>query len=75
MIQWDNRGSVVATQSLLESEGLGVFFQQLDDLASQLYDLTSMKRLSENVWNRRLAFTFDQHVPRLLEFFRATIQH
>ncbi|MDP9416778.1 MAG: glycosyltransferase family 2 protein, partial [Actinomycetota bacterium] len=73
LIQRDNTGSVVATQSLVRSRGLGVFYRELPDLSAQLRDRALMASLRERVWEQRLDFTFDAHADELVAFFRRVI--
>lgn len=70
LIQCDNTGHVVAAQSLAREMNLGVFYRDVDDLVAQLKDQVHMRRLRENVWSCRHAFTFDHHADRLVTFFR-----
>ncbi len=74
MVQRDNTGSVVATQTLARERELGVFWREPADLAAQLADRELMGRLRESVWRQRSLFTFDAHVDRLVAFLRATAQ-
>ncbi len=74
MIQRDNSGSVVASQSLARERDLGVFFTGADDLAAQLHDRARLAELRESVWRQRGAFTFDAHVDALLAFLREVVE-
>jgi hypothetical protein len=73
MIQRDNRGALVATQTLARSLDIGVFYERIDDLAVQLRDAARLRRLRERVWAERERFCFDTHVPELVAFFRRVI--
>jgi hypothetical protein len=73
MIQTDNAGSVVATQSLARDRALGPLYRSIDDLASQLADSAQMHAWRESVWQHRDTFTFDHHADRLTTFFRDVI--
>lgn len=75
MIQRDNAGSVVATQSLAQRFGLGLSYQSIDELATVLYDKPRMAGLREQVWGQRMQFCFDTHVPALEDFFRTVIDN
>jgi hypothetical protein len=70
MIQRDNSGSVVASQTLVRDRDLGVFYRDAGDLVAQLRDRARMAQLRESVWSQRADFTFDAHVDGLVEFFR-----
>jgi hypothetical protein len=73
MIQADNTGAIVATQSLARSLGIGVFATDIEDLSTRLADRELMARLRANMWRQRHHFTFDHHAGRLIEFFRSVI--
>ena len=73
MIQRDNSGSVVATQSLARDRDLGVFWREAADLSAQLCDRPRMTALRESVWRQRGDFTFDSHVDDLVDLFRQVI--
>ena len=60
MIQLDNAGSRVATQSLGRDLGIGLFHRRPEDLAATLRDDPTMRRLRANVAAHRAAFTFDE---------------
>jgi hypothetical protein len=75
MIQRDNAGCAVATQTLAREHDIGVFFGDAADLAQQLHDRERMARLRDNVWHRRSAFTFDAHADELIAFLRAVVAH
>jgi hypothetical protein len=70
LIQRDNSGSIVATQTLAKRLDIGVFFSDLDDLHSQLDDRELMARLRQNVRDCREQFTFDHYADPLIDFFR-----
>jgi hypothetical protein len=73
MIQFDNRGALVATQALTHRLGIGLFFETIEDLARQLHDRAHMAALRERVWAQRMRFCFDDHVPALVAFFERVI--
>ena len=73
VLQRDNPGSIVATQTLVRSRNLGLFFSDMEELGAQLRDRAQMERLRESVWRQRDAFTFDFHAERLVAFFRQVI--
>jgi hypothetical protein len=73
VLQRDNRGHVVATQSIVRERDIGLFFNDMEELAAQLADRDRMHQLRENVWRQREEFTFDAHADRLLRFFRRVI--
>lgn len=73
MLQLANPGAIVATQTLAQSLGLGICFEDFNDLAAQMNDTARMEGLREQVWQQRHLFTFDHHVPELVAFFRQVI--
>jgi hypothetical protein len=73
VIQRDNAGAVVATQTLVRNRQLGVFYRDIAELANQLRDRELMGRLRDSVWRQRLDFTFDAHADDLVAFFRKVI--
>ncbi|MDQ3978698.1 MAG: glycosyltransferase family 2 protein [Actinomycetota bacterium] len=73
VLQRDNTGAVVATQSLVRERDLGLFFSDMTGLAEQLRDEARLHRIRESVWRQREAFTFDFHADRLVSFFHQVI--
>ena len=73
LIQYDNAGSIVATQSLAQQLDIGVFCKSIAELGMQLRDRRQMERLRDNMWRERLRFSFDYHADRLVEFFCTVI--
>jgi hypothetical protein len=73
MIQRQNEGAIVATQSLARELGIGLFYDSFDGLALALRDRARMQALRANVLRQRHLFTFDHHVPALVDFFREVI--
>ena len=75
MLQRDNTGALVATQSLVRELDLGLFFSDMEQLGAQLRDRDRLARIRENVWRCREQFTFDHHTDRLVAFFRDVISN
>jgi hypothetical protein len=73
MIQRANEGAIVATQTLAQQLGIGVFFDTIDDLGVKLRDHRQLQATREQVWWQRHLFTFDHHAPQLVAFFRRVI--
>ncbi|HEX2043940.1 MAG TPA: glycosyltransferase family 2 protein [Acidimicrobiales bacterium] len=73
VLQRDNQGSIVATQSLVRERDLGLFFSDFGELGQQLRDQPRMDRLRERVWQQREEFTFDFHADGLVDFLRRAI--
>ncbi len=60
-----------AAQSLAQSLGVAVLYEDLEDLAGQLGDDDAMTALRQAAWARREELTFDAHADELLTLFRA----
>jgi hypothetical protein len=76
LLQRDNTGSIVATQTLVKQLDIGLFFTNMEQLRRQMEDTARMDQIRANVWRCRDRFTFDYHVPELVAFFRKVIdQH
>jgi hypothetical protein len=73
MIQQANDGAIVATQTLAQQLGIGLFFNTIEELGARLRDRTSLHAVRAQVWRQRSLFTFDHHAPDLLAFFRRVI--
>ncbi|WP_202033657.1 hypothetical protein [Massilia sp. Se16.2.3] len=73
MIQRDNTGAIVATQTLARELGIGVFYRSIADLTEQLRDGPRLAAIRERVEAARTRFCFDRHVPALIAFFREVI--
>jgi glycosyltransferase involved in cell wall biosynthesis len=70
MLQLDNRGSLVAIQSLALAHGVGILFESIEGLATQLRDEVETNQVRRAVEAARDLFTFDHHADRLVEFLR-----
>jgi glycosyltransferase involved in cell wall biosynthesis len=75
LLQRDNSGHMVATQNLVKQHGLGIFFNSIEELAAQLRDEKKLKKVREQVWQKRFMFTFDEHVDDLIKFFQKVIDY
>jgi len=75
MLQRDNEGHIVATQSLVKKLNIGLLFPDTKSLGDLLRDRQMMQSLRDSVWNQRELFMFDYHVPALVEFFREVIEN
>jgi glycosyltransferase involved in cell wall biosynthesis len=73
LLQHDNRGAIVASQTLARQRDIGLFFSSMEQLREQLRDEQLMARLRASVWRQRDEFTFDYHTDRLVAFFRQVI--
>ncbi len=75
MIQRNNSGNIVATETLMRKFNMGIFFDSMDDLADQLMNKQKMNRIRENVWANREQFSFDNHAQGLVNFFMKVIEY
>jgi hypothetical protein len=74
LLQYDNRGACVATQSLARQHDVGIFFSSLAELRCQMEEKRHLEELQENAWRVRPLFTFDYHADALLAFMRQVIE-
>jgi glycosyltransferase involved in cell wall biosynthesis len=74
VLQYDNSGSIVATQSLVQQHDIGLFFNSMESLRSQMDDQPRMAEIRANVWRARPFFTFDHHAPALIDYFYKVIE-
>lgn len=73
VIQKDNNGHIVATQSIAKKFNFGIFYNDYNELSKKLKDKKTIKDLTKNIITKRNYFNFDNHVPSLINFFRLTI--
>jgi hypothetical protein len=73
MIQRDNTGAIVATQTLARALDIGVFYRSIPELAEQLRDRPVLDGMRARAEAARRHFCFETHVPGLLAFFREVI--
>ncbi len=73
MIQRDNTGARVAIQTVARDRDLGLFYNDIPDLAVQLRDGSRIATIRDSVWRQRDEFTFDAHADRLVAYFREVI--
>jgi glycosyltransferase involved in cell wall biosynthesis len=73
MLQKDNTGHIVATQSLVQKLNVGLCFKDMAELGRLLRDRKLMADLRESVWQQRHLFTFDHHADSLIQFFNDVI--
>lgn len=74
-IQKDNSEHLVAMQSCVRDIDCGIFFKDCQDLAEQLHNTSKMNQLQKNAMKHRMDFSFDEHVPDLISFFREVIEN
>ena len=64
-------GDIHAAQTLGDSLGVALLYDDLDELAARLADRAALAKLRAAAWQRREEVTFDFHVDRLLSLLRA----
>lgn len=69
-----NKEHVVAMEEQIHKLGIGISYNSLDELIAHLKDKKSVERARENVMKHRQFFSFDYHVPKLIEAFREIIK-
>ena len=74
MIQRRNDGNISAQQEYVKSRGMGLFYDDIDELVTLLKDRKLLERITRNVMAVRDSLTFDSHVDELTAFFRRVIE-
>ena len=75
MLQLNNQGHIVAMQSKVKEFNLGICFDSYEQLGHLLRDKEQMQVLRKNVLEHRKQFSFDYHVPSLIDFFKKVIDN
>lgn len=70
LLQYDNSGNIVATQTLARTLDIGLFCTDMQQLGAQLRSSQRLAEIRSNVWKHRSRFTFDYHADDLVAFFR-----
>jgi len=71
----DNSGNVVASNNVAEKYNIGLLYKDRDELVNLLQDEVKTRRCTNNMLKCRTEFSFDYHIPRLVEFFRTAINY
>ena len=74
MLQRDNTGHIVATQTICKELGNGIFFRDMRELAHIFSDREFMQKVRDNARKHRMEFAFDTHVMKLIDFFKKVIK-
>ena len=74
MIQRRNDGNISAQQEYVKSRGMGLFYDDIDELVALLKDRKLLEGITRNVMAVRDSLTFDSHVDELTAFFRRVIE-
>ena len=70
----DNAGNAVASNKVAEKFDIGLVYNERDELINILQDEVKTRIHTINMLKCRMEFSFDYHVPRLVEFFRSVIE-
>jgi glycosyltransferase involved in cell wall biosynthesis len=73
VIQKKNEGHIVAMRNYIKQRNVGIFYDNMNELVEQLKNKELLTSLTENILKQRPSFTFDYHLPELIEFFRKII--
>lgn len=73
MIQKRNTGHIVAMRNYVDKYGMSILYDDIIDLTSHLHNKELLSRTEQNVRANRLKFTFDYHIPSIIEFFEKVI--
>ena len=73
MIQKLNANHIMAMKNYVERYEMGIYYNTINELIPQLKDKELMERVEQEVKKNRMEFTFDYHVPSLINFFRDVI--
>ena len=57
-----------------EKYNIGLVYNDRDELINLLQDEVKTRRHTNNMLKCRMEFSFDYHIPRLIEFFHTAIQ-
>jgi glycosyltransferase involved in cell wall biosynthesis len=69
MLQQRHAGNIVTMDRLVADEGIGLLYDDVEDVCAQLTDEALMARVREQVGRQRPRFTFDSRIGPLLELF------
>jgi len=75
MLQRENRGHEVATQTQVREQGVGLFFDDIANAGEALRNQQALTRARENLRGARCDYTFDRHAQHLVDFMRKVIGH
>jgi glycosyltransferase involved in cell wall biosynthesis len=73
IIQKRNTGHIVAMRNGVEKYGMCILYDSMKELVTQLKDKGLLAETERNVRANRMKFTFDYHVPDIIDFFKQVI--
>ncbi|MBN2649441.1 MAG: glycosyltransferase family 2 protein [Prolixibacteraceae bacterium] len=73
MLQRDNTGHIVATQTICKELGNGIFITEIGELIHVFNDRKFYQKIRNNSSKHIMDFAFDTYVPKLIGFFKKVI--
>jgi glycosyltransferase involved in cell wall biosynthesis len=70
----DNSENVVASNIIAETYHIGLVYKDREELINILKEEVKSRNFTKNMMICRMEFSFDLHVPRLVDFFRLVIK-
>ncbi len=74
MIQKRNSNHIVAMRNYIDKYGMGIFYNTINELIFQMQDKELLNKVEQNVREHRFEFTFDYHIPAIINFFKQVIK-
>lgn len=69
----DNTGNIVASNIIAEEYHIGLIYKDKEELVNKLQKEVKTRKYTNNMLRCRMIFSFDYHVPHLIDFFRSII--
>ena len=69
----DNTGNIVASNIIAEEYHIGLIYKDKEELVNKLQKEAKTRKYTNNMLRCRMIFSFDYHVPHLIDFFRSII--
>lgn len=70
-----NKGHILAVNEILGAVGAGIFYDDYENLLSELRAETASRKHTSNMMASRMQFCFDHYVPQLVELFREAVEY
>ena len=71
----DNTGNAVASNLITDKYDVGLLYKDREELISIIQEEVKTRRHTNNMMKCRMEFSFDYHIPRLIDFFRTAINY
>ncbi len=62
-----------AQKSFIEKRGVGIVFEDLEMLSEMLSDKNLLKEVQENVLRKRLQFTFERNIGKIIDLYQTLV--